>query len=58
MWNFIICEDDIEMQKAYSKLLKIVSAILLMNLCFIFYTDYSSSLKDRIPFCSTLDLYH
>lgn len=48
MCNFIICEDDIEMQKSIQRIIKNCIRNSFDESLLYFYTDYSSSLKDRI----------
>lgn len=48
MFNFIICEDDIEMQKSIQRIIKNCIRNSFDESLLYFYTDYSSSLKDKI----------
>lgn len=48
MCNFIICEDDIEMQKSIQRIIKNCIRNSFDESLLYFYADYSSSLKDKI----------
>lgn len=48
MQNFIICEDDLEMQKSIRRIIKSCVSNAFDESLLHYYTDYSSALKDKI----------